>query len=83
MNYEHSSMAMNAISHAALMVQHSLQQVISEYGEPSVIYKPKLYMDGNSWCALYGDDIQSGCCGFGKTPADAMRDFNLNWFGRK
>ena len=46
---------------------------------PSVLYRPKLYIDGNMWCALYGDDIQSGVCGFGKSPGKAMDDFNRNW----
>ncbi len=81
MNDQHSSMAMNAISHAALMVQHSIQQAISEYGEPSAIYKPKVFPDGNRWCALYGDNIQEGVCGFGDTPAAAIIDFNHCWYG--
>ena len=46
---------------------------------PSVLYKPKLYKDGDMWCALYGEDIQSGVCGFGKSPGKAMDEFNRNW----
>jgi hypothetical protein len=38
--------------------------------------KPKLYVDGNEWCCLLGDDIQSGICGFGDTPYKAIHDFN-------
>lgn len=81
MNDDHSSMAMNAISHAALMVQHSIQQAIIGYGEPSAIYKPKVFPDGDKWCALYGDNLQEGVCGFGDTPAAAIIDFNNCWNG--
>lgn len=31
--------------------------------------------DGNEWCALFGDDLQVGIAGFGKSPHDAI----LNW----
>ena len=81
MDYEHSSMAMNAICHAASMVQASIQQEISGYGEPSAIYRPKVFPDGNLWCALYGDNVQEGVCGVGDTPAAAIYDFNQCWHG--
>lgn len=35
----------------------------------------KITKDGNEWCCLYGDNIQDGICGFGKTPLDAI----LKW----
>lgn len=38
-----------------------------------------VYMDGNQWCALLGDDIMSGTAGFGNTPAEALRDLADNW----
>ena len=81
MNEEHSSMAMNAICHAASMVQNSIQQEISGYGEPSAIYKPRIFPDGEQWCALYGVNIQECVCGFGDTPAAAIYDFNQCWYG--
>ena len=38
------------------------------------------YKDGDKWCALYGEDLQSGIAGFGDTPFLAMADLrdNLN-----
>lgn len=38
------------------------------------------YKDGDKWCALYGEDLQSGIAGFGNTPFLAMADLrdNLN-----
>lgn len=47
----------------------------------SAIYRPKVFPDGNAWCALYGENVQEGVCGFGDTPADAVHDFNLRWNG--
>lgn len=50
---------------------------------PSVLYRPKLSIDGNQWCALYGDNLQDGIAGFGNTPADAMRHFDTEFMFRK
>lgn len=33
-----------------------------------------VYVDGDSWCALIGNDIQEGLCGFGDTPAEALHE---------
>ena len=48
-------------------------------GTPAAIYKPKISIDGNQWCVLYGEDLQSGVAGFGDSPEKAMQDFNSNW----
>lgn len=45
--------------------------------KPSTIYKPKIYIDGDKWCALYGENIQDGVAGFGDSPEQAMADFNV------
>lgn len=47
---------------------------------PSVLYKPVLFINGNQWCALYGEDLQNGVAGFGESPYLAMCNFNDNWF---
>lgn len=44
--------------------------------------KPRLSIDGDKWCCLYGDNLQDGVAGFGDTPQDAIADFN-NAFTRK
>lgn len=31
--------------------------------------------DGDQWCILWGEDLQSGVAGFGSTPCAAMWDF--------
>jgi hypothetical protein len=35
----------------------------------------KLSLDGNRWCALFGDNLQDGVAGFGDTPNDAVAEF--------
>ncbi len=82
MNDEHSSMAMTSIGHAAQHAMFAIQDAASEYAVASAVYRPKIYMDGNEWCAIYGDDITCGVCGFGATPALAVSDFNDRWYGR-
>lgn len=79
MNQQDSNMAANAICNAALMVQDSWQQAAWEAMRPAVLFKPKLYRDGNQWCALLGEDLQVGVAGFGASPADAMWDFDRAW----
>ena len=78
-NDQDSNMAANAICHAALMVQETFQQVAYEQMRPAVIFKPRLFPDGDQWCALLGEDLQVGVCGFGDSPADAMYAFDKEW----
>jgi hypothetical protein len=41
----------------------------------------KLYKEGDSWCCLFGDNIQEGCCGFGETPYKAALAFENAFYG--
>jgi hypothetical protein len=62
--------------------QRALQSVEMagyDMSRPSVLFKPKLSMDGNQWCALYGDNLQDGCAGFGDSPEKAMLEFDKAW----
>lgn len=38
--------------------------------------KPRLLIDGNKWCCMYGVNLQDGVAGFGDTPHAAILDFN-------
>ena len=51
-----------------------------ESNRPSTIYKPRLYIDGDKWCALYGENIQDGVAGFGSSPDGACRAFDSAWY---
>jgi len=70
------------ISHTVSMLSQEFSMAAYNMGEPSAIYKPTLTIDGDHWCALYGTDLQSGVSGFGKSPAEAMIDFNKNWYAK-
>jgi hypothetical protein len=37
--------------------------------------QPKLSKDGDQFCFLYGENLQEGIAGFGKTPMEAASDF--------
>ena len=50
---------------------------------PSLVFKPRIFIDGDQWCALYGDNLQDGVAGFGDTPVKALRNFDLNWYEQK
>jgi hypothetical protein len=66
-------------AHWCEMAKESVRSAAAEYERPSAIFKPRLSIDGNQWCALYGDNLQDGVAGFGESPADAMWDFDRNW----
>ena len=42
----------------------------------AVFLRPRLFIDGDKWCALYGENLQDGVAGFGDTPEQAFNDFN-------
>lgn len=50
-----------------------------QHARPSAVYRPALSLDGNAWCALYGDNLQIGIAGFGDSPDEAMRAFDAAW----
>ena len=79
MNEEWSRIAAGSIQHEALMARLAFEQTLYPYQEPSAIYRPSLGIDGNKWCALYGEDLMHGVAGFGHSPELAMADFNKNW----
>ena len=41
----------------------------------AVVYGLSPFQDGDRWCVLLGKDMQRGVCGFGKTPFDAIWEF--------
>lgn len=38
--------------------------------------RPSLSKDGDRWCVLYGENLQTGIAGFGKSPYEAILEFN-------
>ena len=41
--------------------------------------KPKVSIDGNQWCVLYGENLQDGVAGFGDTLMKAIYNFNKSF----
>lgn len=69
----------SSVAHWSEMAKASIEAAASVYERPSAVFKPRLSIDGNQWCALYGENLQEGVAGFGNSPADAMWDFDKNW----
>jgi hypothetical protein len=66
-------------SHAIACVQQEFCNAASDMQRPSVLYRPAISIDGDKWCALYGNNLQDGVAGFGNSPDAAMTDFDKNW----
>lgn len=67
---------MGDVGHAFHNAAQELQFASQQQSRPSAIYKPSIYRDGDKWCALYGDNLQEGVCGFGDSPSLAMESFD-------
>ena len=80
MNNEWSQVAANAIVHYAEKINENIRNAILNFETPSVLFKPNLSLDGDQWCAIYGDNLQEGVSGFGNSPSEAMHDFDKEWF---
>lgn len=70
------------IGHHFQMAAARMQEAASAHDTPSAIYRPVLSIDGNQWCALYGENLQIGVCGFGDSPALAMVEFDKAWYAK-
>lgn len=76
----------HAFEHAAEILGHAAQELRGAVDRchtaadllclPHVRLRPRLFIDGAKWCALYGDDLQDGVAGFGASPELAMLDFD-------
>ena len=59
---------------------NAAQDIAIANTRPSIVLKAGLSLDGNQWCALYGENLQEGLAGFGDTPEKAMLDFDRNYY---
>ena len=79
MDEEYQRMAANSIAHEAFCAGQAWQQAAAAQERPCVLWKPRLFRDGNQWCALLGENIQDGAVGFGDSPDAAMLAFDEAW----
>lgn len=66
---------------AKLQAFYMAEDVERERIRPFFLLRPRMFPDGNQWCALYGDNIQEGVAAFGDTPAKAAVQFDIEWLG--
>lgn len=78
-----NALMMSDIGHGVAMAANAVAESHSEHSRPSAVMRPSLFLDGNMYCALYGEDLMDGCAGFGDTPEAAMADFDKNWVHAK
>lgn len=70
-------------SYAIAALQEQIHAVANQMTLPSVLYRPRVFLDGNTWCCLYGEDLQNGVAAFGRTPAEAVDNFDCYaWHGK-
>lgn len=43
------------------------------------VLNPRISIDGNQWCVLFGENLQDGVAGFGSSPILAVYAFNKAW----
>lgn len=63
------------LQHQSIMSDLVLREEMTLFS----MLKPKVSIDGNQWCVLYGEDLQSGVAGFGDTLMKAICDFNKSF----
>ncbi len=57
-----------------------IDEFIEFQKRPSIFLKPTLVMQDHKWCAWYGESIDNGIAGFGKTPTEAYHDFDVKFY---
>lgn len=65
------------------VVRGCISEVAIEMMRPFFLLRPKVFPDGDMWCALYGENLQEGVCAFGETPAKASTQFDIEWLNAK
>ena len=70
----------NDSSWVASRMQEAIGIIESAWTSPSVLLRPKIFKDGDKWCALYGDNIMEGVVAFGASPSLASLEFDREWY---
>lgn len=63
-----------------LHFRNAANEIAFQMSRPSVIFRPVISMDGDSWCALLGENLAVGVAGFGDSPARAMEAFDAAFY---
>jgi hypothetical protein len=62
---------------------HYKEKAAMQLTRPFMLLRPRIFPDGNMWCALYGDNLQDGVCAFGETPDAASIQFDIEWLNAR
>ena len=82
-NYQAVYDAVRSVSERPFALLHQEVLVVShELTRPSRTMRPRIFKDGTEWCALYGENLQDGVCGFGESPEEACQAFDAEWTGQ-
>jgi len=49
-------------------------------GSPSALHRPRLFVRGELWIALFGPSVEEGIVGIGSTVTAALRAFDAQYF---
>lgn len=71
------------ISHYAALLHQEFSIAAYQMQRPSAVFKPRIFPDGNQWCALLGDNLQEGVAGFGDSPELACEAFDKAWHEKR
>ena len=74
--YQAALNAYGQIERAAIEEMNCLTKKYS----PAFLLRPRLFIDGDQWCALYGDNLQDGVAGFGASPELAFLSFDTAFY---
>lgn len=83
LSQENQNMVAQAHCWTAELENRQNQEYHGERLRPFYLMRPKLFLDGDQWCCLYGENIQDGLAGFGPTPAKAAWAFDEAFYGPK
>lgn len=74
---------MTDFSFAEAVLREQIYAVGEAWQRPSILYQPRIFLDGTEWCCLLGENPQVGVCAFGKTPYEATNNFDYYaWYGK-
>ena len=82
MNKEDSNMVAQAQCHTAYIETNLALEHYAEKNRPFMLLRPRIFIDGNRWCALYGENLQDGVAGFGDSPFTASHAFDTEWHNK-
>jgi hypothetical protein len=78
LNEDESKYLAGRLSQQADIEHQERMNLIIEHQEMNLfnMLRPSVSQDGDQFCVLYGEDLQSGIAGFGDTIRLAIYDFN-------